>query len=111
MARLLRWSDDLCDSDVAAIERFLGPRLRYLQDAYAPETEEHRAATSLANLLSEIAPMLRSYVAARSLPPFGTPAEQTANAERLSSAVLLHWNWLVCVAEPWRSEPDFDQER
>ncbi|WP_192582304.1 hypothetical protein [Streptomyces triticiradicis] len=45
------------------------------------------------------------------VPPFGTAAERSANAERLGKGILLHWNWLVCMVEPWREEPGFDHAR
>ncbi|UJV42319.1 hypothetical protein [Streptomyces sp. AMCC400023] len=111
MERMLRWSDELASSDVEAIERFLGPRLRQVQDTQPPGSDEHRAAASVSNLLSEVVPILSSYIQAKSLPRFGTAAERSANTERLSRGILLHWNWLVCMAEPWREEPGFDHVR
>ncbi|MEV6384917.1 hypothetical protein AB0M31_36575 [Streptomyces sp. NPDC051773] len=111
MERMLRWSDELASSDVEAIERFLGPRLRQVLDTQPPGSDEHRAAASVSNLLAEAVSILSSYIQARSLPPFGTAVERSANTERLSKGILLHWNWLVCMAEPWREEPGFDHVR
>ncbi|MFF7265867.1 hypothetical protein ACFZCL_37065 [Streptomyces sp. NPDC008159] len=65
----------------------------------------------MSNMLSEVVPILSSYLQALSLPHFGTAAERSASAERLSKGILLHWNWLVCMVEPWREEPGFDHVR
>ncbi|MFJ7041861.1 hypothetical protein ACIQVC_00410 [Streptomyces sp. NPDC101112] len=111
MDRNLRWSDELSSSDVEAIERFLGPRLRRVLDTQPPGSDEHRAAGSVSSMLSEVVPILSSYLQALSLPQSGTAAEQAASAERLSKGILLHWNWLVCMVEPWRDEPGFDHVR
>ncbi|MFD5819045.1 hypothetical protein [Streptomyces sp. NPDC127038] len=80
-------------------------------DTQRPGSDEHRAAAGMSAMLSEVVPLLSSYIRALSLPPFGTTAERSANAERLSKGILLHWNWLVSMVEPWRAEPGFDHDR
>lgn len=118
----VRYAADVTVKDVWAVDEFLSQRLDTATRAHAPDTEEHRTASALAEsvarLVLELEWSITGAMPGRVRPPTDapTPAPLTAEQIREQAKARLRrtfddWNHLCAIAGHWQTDPAYNGAR